>query len=112
LTKISFFDYNNSIVNKKELIVSYYIISRGTGLIVSDGPNKTRAYKTFGAAQATRTRLCRKSGWELNTLDIVNTQVYQPRMVERTNIMTGKTFMEDVNTPYYCSPSSETFWST
>ena len=112
MTKISFFGYNNSIVNKKELIVSYYIISRGTGLIVSDGPNKSRAYKTFGAAQATRTRLCRKSGWELNTLDIVNTQVYQPRMVERTNIMTGQKFQEDVNTPRCCSPASETFWST
>ncbi|CAB5214860.1 hypothetical protein UFOVP190_293 [uncultured Caudovirales phage] len=31
--------------------------------------------------------------------------------VERTNIMTGKKFMEREDTPFFCSPSSETFWS-
>ena len=42
--------------------MSYVIVAKGTGLIVTDGPNKTRAYKTFGAAKATRTRLCTKAG--------------------------------------------------
>jgi hypothetical protein len=32
-------------------------------------------------------------------------------MVERINIMSGKPFMERYDTPYYCSPSSETYWS-
>jgi len=32
-------------------------------------------------------------------------------MVERTNMMSGKKYMEDVNTPNYCSPSSEAYWS-
>jgi|LWDU01.1.fsa_nt_gi hypothetical protein len=31
--------------------------------------------------------------------------------VERVNIMTGKTYMEDANTASCCSPSSETYWS-
>ena len=31
-------------------------------------------------------------------------------MVERTNIMTGKKFMEPINTPHYLSASSETYW--
>lgn len=31
--------------------------------------------------------------------------------VEKTNIMSGKTFTERYDTPYYCSPSSDTFWS-
>jgi hypothetical protein len=35
----------------------------------------------------------------------------QIEQVERTNIMTGKTFLEDKDTPYYLSPSSETYWS-
>ena len=91
--------------------MSYYIISRGTGLIVTDGPNKTRAYKTFGAAQATRTRVCRKADWSIEDLDIVSTELYTPRRVERTNLMTGQKFQEDVNTPLCCSPASETFWS-
>jgi hypothetical protein len=35
----------------------------------------------------------------------------QIEQVERTNIMTGKKFLEDKDTPYYLSPSSETYWS-
>jgi hypothetical protein len=84
---------------------------KGTGLIVTDGPNRTRAYKTFGAARATRTRLCNKAGWSVDQLSIIATKYYKPRMVERVNIMTGEKFEEDVNTPNCCSPSSETFWS-
>jgi hypothetical protein len=97
--------------SKKEAKMSYYIIAKGTGLIVSDGPNRTRAYNTFGAAKATRTRLCNKSGWGINELDIVDTKTYQPRTVTRKNLMSGVEFQEDVNTPYFCSPSSETYWS-
>ena len=33
------------------------------------------------------------------------------KMVERTNMMTGKKYMESVNTPRCCSPSSESYWS-
>jgi hypothetical protein len=89
----------------------YYIVSKGTGLIVSDGPNKTRAYKTHGAAQATRTRLCNKAGWSVNELNIIATTHYKPQMVTRKNLMTGLEYEEDVNTPNFCSPSSESFWS-
>lgn len=89
----------------------FYIIARGTGMIVTDGPNRTRAYKTFGAARATRTRLCNKAGWSVNELSIIDTKFYQPRMVERTNLMTGQKYQEDVNTPRFCSPASESFWS-
>lgn len=31
--------------------------------------------------------------------------------VERINAMTLKPFIERYDTPYYCSPSSETYWS-
>ena len=31
--------------------------------------------------------------------------------VTRTNLQTGKEFKERYDTPYYCSPSSETYWS-
>ena len=89
----------------------FYIVSRGTGMIVSDGPNRTRAYKTFGAARATRTRLCNKAGWNAGDLSIVEARTYRPRMVERVNLMTGEKYQEDVNTPNFCSPASESFWS-
>lgn len=32
--------------------------------------------------------------------------------VTRRNIMSGKEFQERADTPYYCSPSSETYWSS
>jgi hypothetical protein len=31
--------------------------------------------------------------------------------VTRTNLMGGAEFKERYDTPYYCSPSSESFWS-
>jgi hypothetical protein len=102
--------YNTHMNSKKESTV-YYIIVRATGLIATDGPNKARSYKTHGAAQATRTRLCRKAGWTAGELSIVDIKDYKPRMVTRKNLMSGAEFQEDVNTPYFCSPSSETYWS-
>jgi len=91
--------------------MSYYVVSKGSGLIVTDGPSKARAYKTFGSAMATRTRLINKSGWNISELSIIATKNYKPRMVTRTNLMTGQEYQEDVNTPRSCSPSSELFWT-
>jgi hypothetical protein len=31
-------------------------------------------------------------------------------MVTRKNAMTGAEFQERADTPYFCSPSSETYW--
>ena len=91
--------------------MSYYVVSKGSGLIVTDGPSKARAYKTFGSAMATRTRLINKSGWNISELSIIATKNYKPKMVTRTNLMTGQEYQEDVNTPRSCSPSSELFWT-
>ncbi len=38
-------------------------------------------------------------------------QEHVVRMVERTNLLSGKKFTEASNTPAYCSPSSEAYWS-
>lgn len=43
-----------------------------------------------------------KDGYEFN---IVET------FVTKKNMMTGKTFQERYDTPYYCSASSESYWS-
>ena len=40
--------------------------------------------------------------WELKLFDTY---------VTRVNIMSGKEFKERYDTPYYCSPSSESYWS-
>ena len=38
-------------------------------------------------------------------------QITEFPLVERTNFMSGKTFLEEPDRPYYCSPSSEAYWS-
>jgi hypothetical protein len=37
-------------------------------------------------------------------------QVFET-FVTRTNMMSGQEFQERYDRPYYCSPSSETYWS-
>lgn len=37
-------------------------------------------------------------------------EVFETYVVEK-NLMTGKEFKERYDTPYFCSPSSESFWS-
>jgi hypothetical protein len=91
--------------------MSYVIVSKGTGLIVTDGPNKTRAYKTFGAAKATRTRLCNKAGWNEGQLNIVARDTYQAPKITVRNLMSGKPVTIDADTPWSCNPASETYWS-
>lgn len=45
------------------------------------------------------------------TYSVINTRDYVEPMVERTNMMTGKKYMEGINTPNYMSPASEAYWS-
>ena len=84
-----------------------------------------QSYATAGAAQAAITRASKKyqqNPDNLMKLDqdpqfiyaIAETEHYYSnleRMVTRTNLMSGKEYQESINTPSYCSPSSEAYWS-
>ena len=86
----------------------------------ADGRQNAQYYGE-GAAKAALTRFCKKSKFNFTDPEyplyqyaIAERSHYDrniEKKVERTNIMTGAKFMESVNTPYYCSPSSETYWS-
>ena len=99
--------------------MSYYLVHQNTGNIITDRGGRWQAYKTQAAAKACRTRVVAKLGFKSEDLVIVrqdNLQQFRhahniPTRVERVNIMTGKKFMEDVDTPFFCSPSSESYWS-
>ena len=91
--------------------MSYVIVAKGTGLIVTDGPNHSKSYKTFGAAKATRTRLCNKAGWTVSQLNIVDRATYAPPKITVKNLMTGKEVEIDADTPWACRVDSEAFWS-
>lgn len=91
--------------------MSYVVVSKGTGLIVTDGPVKARAYKTHGAAMATMTRLCKKAGWSIDELKVVSRELYRAPKITVKNLMTGAPVTIDADTPWCCNPASETFWS-
>lgn len=107
----------------------YVIYNKSTSAIVEvtrRNPYRvTSHYKTMSAAKAALTRMSKKY-WEDNKNDyridqdpqfvygIAESVYYREnieRMVERTCLMTGKKYMESINTPRYCSPSSEAYWS-
>lgn len=97
-----------------------YVIYHNETTKILGGHNKS--YKTLGAAKAAITRLQNKipvsdMGTERDPVfthsiaEINHFYETIEKTVERTNLMSGKTFRESVNTPYYCSPSSESYWS-
>ena len=108
----------------------YYIYEKTSTLIMGKmdqrtgevRPDHRKAYKTMSAAQAALTRMSKRYRADLK--DSVNDPVYRYGIAEagyfhtsieksRTvkNLMNGAPLVETVNTPYYCSPSSETYWS-
>jgi len=67
-------------------------------------------------------RLVEKSDFEPVTQDYINTVVEAKKdqgfivklhetFVTKKNLMGGKEFIERYDTPYYCSPASESYWS-
>jgi hypothetical protein len=102
--------------------MAYVVYCTSDSRIVTEKRYGKETYATESAAKAARTRMLkkpRKVNGELlvykpEDLAVQDLQAYRmfiEQTVERVNLMTGKTFRESVNTPYYCSPSSETYWS-
>jgi hypothetical protein len=78
-------------------------------------------YKADRRVKAGR-RLVEKSDFDPVTRDYIETVVEAKQdqgfivelhetFVTKTNLMGGKQFTERYDTPYYCSPSSESYWS-
>ena len=71
-------------------------------------------FPTMAAAKSHMTRLIKSGKYTVDQLAVADYSYYHDEIeaiVERTNLMSGKTFYERINVPYYCSPSSETYWS-
>ena len=94
--------------------MDYVVYEVQTGRQVWDSENRNRwykGYKTEAAAEACRTRLVRKKGYQYCEL-AVTTKDQLPKITKRVrNLMSGKEIEIDVNTPLCCDPSSETYWS-
>jgi hypothetical protein len=98
----------------------YFVVyNKTTSAIVKLG--RYEQFYGIGAAKAAITREAKKSlllvgadNHPSTVLAVAERGDYFARIeqqVERVNAVTGAKFMESVNTPYFCSPSSETYWS-
>lgn len=88
----------------------FYIIEKSTGrkftkYVKSRG---LRSDTFYGKGSVTRVMNANNLH---DTHDAVHVADYKPVMVERHNLMSGLPYMEDINTPNYCSPASEAYWS-
>jgi len=94
--------------------MAYVVYNVGTTQTVNEKRFGRETYKTEAAAKAARTRMIKRIKFDPNQLAIAEVAFYTQNIaatVTRTNLMTGKTYQESVNTPMCCSPSSETYWS-
>ena len=91
--------------------MSYVVYETESTMRVRNPKTRKEFYETERAAKAARTRALRTSDVALAVAETNHYKANIARMVERVNIMSGKTFMESINTPLCCSPASETYWS-
>lgn len=71
-------------------------------------------FDTEGAAKSHLTRLVKAGKFERSALAIADLKTFREQIekqVVRQNLLSGKDFVESINTPNYLSPSSETYWS-
>ena len=84
-------------------------------------PDHRKSYATLGAAKAALTRICKAENllptdpnyaqfrYAIAASAFFHQNIEKSRTA--TNMMSGKQFVETVNTPGYMSPSSESYWS-
>jgi hypothetical protein len=71
-------------------------------------------FGSLAAAKSHMTRLVKSGRYTADQLSVAESSYFHDwveKIVERTNMMSGAVFFERINTPHYCSPSSETYWS-
>ena len=94
--------------------MAYVVYNIETTQTVNEKRWGCETFKTEAAAKAARTRMIKRIKYDPNQLAIAEVAFYTQNIaktVTRTNLMTGNTYQESVNTPMCCSPSSETYWS-
>jgi hypothetical protein len=88
----------------------FYIINKDTNKKFKTPSRYAGMWKDTWKSKAAATRA-------INSNDLQDTHVaipcdeYKPNMVQRRNLMSGELYMEAEDTPNYCSPASEAYWS-
>jgi hypothetical protein len=101
--------------------MSYFIVNTATGkehLLANYSWSGAHVYDSERGAKIACSKLNKKTAtapWsvmecgEWNTFKALKFPV---KMVEKTNLMSGKKYMEAEGTPCFMSPSCETYWSS
>lgn len=93
-------------------MTSYVVFNHETSAIMRNKHGKGH-WASEAAAKSFLTRMT-KMGYRKTDFGIIELSLYTQyveKTVLKTNLMTGKSYRESVNTPRSCSPSSETYWS-
>jgi len=94
--------------------MSFYLVDKKSGRCFKKPSHlSAEAYPTERGAKIACTKLNAKLNKKIYTVMSFEAfrEEFPVKMVERTNLMSGKKFMEAEDTPYFCSPASETYWS-
>ena len=93
--------------------MSYLIVNVGTDRAYGKYSWDRKIYPTERGAKGACTKLNKDYGnttqWKVMTVAEYNARPV--KMVERTNLMSGQKYMEAEDTPNFCSPASESYWS-
>ena len=71
-------------------------------------------FPTLAAAKSHMTRLVKKGKFKADEIEVAELSYFRDyieQTVIRYHLMDGSPLFERINYPYYCSPSSETYWS-
>jgi DICT domain-containing protein len=93
--------------------MSFVIYDTDTTRIYDASKNSTYA-ATEKAAKSARTRILKAKpelAGKLEIADAAHFSQFIEKQVYRKNMMSGKMYVEAYNTPSYCSPASESYWS-
>ena len=98
--------------------MTFFLVDKKTGKRYTKPSHLGAAqYDTERGAKTAATRLNKRPYLKKNKIKYTAMSVeafrdmFPVKMVERRNLMSGKTYMEAEDTPLCCSPASETYWS-
>lgn len=98
--------------------MSYFIVNTDSGK-EHNGSNRytPMVYDNKRGAQIACSKLSKKTNnysWEVmdtNEWKVIKAIKFPVKMVKRVNLMSGLEYEEPEDTPVYCSPAFESYWS-
>ena len=90
----------------------YLVVNSKTNKAWGKSFYQKASYELESSAKAMCTRLNKKGDPVFVVMSSEQFRAIPVKMVERVNLMSGEKFMEAEDTPNFCSPSSETYWSS